>query len=415
MQARMKFYSHIYPFIVRTLFVLCCLSALFTIACKSDYPAGARQEKGGGGQRGEARQVKVSRASELPMGEAVTVNGTLAAFDQASIGVKVPGRLQTIAVDLGSVVRKGQLIAQVEPQDYQLRVQQAEAALQQTRARLGLGPEDKTDRVNPQDTGTVKQARALLEEARVSAARASTLVQQGVIARAEYDTAKAALSVAESRYQDAIEEIRNREGLLAQRRSELALARQQLSDTSVYAPFDGVIEEKLASIGEYLAAGAPLVRLVKMNPLRFRAEIPEREAANIRSGQMLRLTVEGSPRAYAGQVMRLSPTIREQSRILVVEADISNDGLLRPGAFARADISVNDSSLAVAVPTSAIINFAGIEKVIIVDNGKALEKPVTTGRRAAEWTEILSGINVGDSVVLEPGNLQSGQAVNVVE
>ena len=391
------------------------LAVVLAAACKSDYPAGSSQGKAGGGGPREARQVKVTQAAEMPMGQAVAVNGTLAAYDEADVSVKVPGRVQTVTVDLGSTVRKGQLIVQLEPQDYQLRVQQAEAALQQTRARLGLTAEDKSDRVNPEDTGTVKQARAVLEEARVSRERAATLVKQGVIARAEFDTAEAAFRVAESRYQDAIEEIRNREGLLAQRRSELALARQQLADTSVYAPFDGVIQEKLASPGEYLAAGAPLIKLVKMNPLRFRAEVPEREAASVRQGQMLRLTVEGSPRAYAGQISRLSPTIKEQNRILVVEADITNDGLLRPGSFARAEIVTSDTDMAVTVPTSAIVTFAGIEKVITVEGGKAKEKPITTGRRAAEWTEVLSGINLGEPVVLEPGNLQSGQPVNVVE
>jgi RND family efflux transporter MFP subunit len=392
------------------------VAGLALAGCKSDYPAGARQERpGGGAGRGEPRQVKVARAAEMPMGQAVTVNGTLAAFDQASIGVKVPGRIQAITVDLGSVVRRGQLVARVEPQDYELRVRSAEAALQQTRARLGLPPDSGGDRVDPEQTGTVKQARALLEEAKVTRDRAATLVTQGVIARAEFDAANAALRVAESRHQDAVEEIRNREAIVMQRRTELALARQQLADTAVYAPFEGVVEEKLASVGEFVAGGAALVRIVKMNPLRFRAEVPEREAAAVHGGQMLRLTVEGSPRAYAGRVVRLSPTIREQGRILVVEADISNDGLLRPGSFAKAEIVTNDADMAVTVPTNSIVTFAGIEKVIIVDNGKALEKPVTTGRRAAEWTEILSGINVGDSVVLEPGNLQSGQPVNVVE
>lgn len=400
---------------LRTLTALCALVLAAATGCKSDYPAGAQQKGAGGGGALEARQVKTARVTEMPVGQTVTVNGTLAAYDQAEIGAKVAGRLQVIPVDLGSVVRRGQLIARLDPRDYELRIQQAVAALQQTRARLGLPLEGNTDRVDPEQTGPVKSARAVLVEAKVTRDRAATLVQQGIIARAEYDSASASLRVAESRYQDAVEEIHNREALLSQRRSELALARQQLADTAVYAPFDGTVEEKLGSVGEYVAAGTPLIRLVKMDPLRFRAEIPEREAASVHAGQNLRVTVEGSPRAYAGRVVRLSPTIKEQNRILVVEADISNDGLLRPGSFARAEIVVNDADMAVTVPTSAVITFAGIEKVIVVDNGKALEKPITTGRRVSEWTEVVSGVNVGDAVVLEPGNLQTGQPVSVVE
>lgn len=388
---------------------------LFTItSCKSGYPAGAQQRPGEGGKR-ETRQVKTARVAEMPMGQSVVANGTLAAYDQATIGTKVPGRLQSISVDLGSPVRRGQMIGRVEPTDYQLRVQQAEAALAQARARVGLSPDGTDDRVNPEQTGTVRQARAVMEEARAARQRAVTLVEQGVIARAEFESANAAYKVAESRYQDAIEEVRNRQAIVSQRRSELALARQQLSDTAIYASFEGVVQEKRASVGEYLAAGAPLIVVVKMNPLRFRAEVAERDAASVRAGQNIRVFVEGAPQNYSGRVTRLSPTIIEQNRVLVIEADISNDGALRPGSFARADIFVDDTSMGVTVPTSAIVTFAGIEKVIVVQNGKAVEKPVTTGRRAADWTEIISGVNVGDEVVTDPGNLQSGQSVTVTQ
>jgi RND family efflux transporter MFP subunit len=197
---------------------------------------------------------------------------------------------------------------------------------------------------------------------------------------------------------------------LAQRRSELDLARQQLIGTTVYAPFDGIVEQKIASIGEFLAAGAPVATIVKVNPLRFRAEVPERDASSVRAGQQVRVTVEGDMNAHNGRVVRLSPSITEQNRVLIVEAEIVNSGLLRPGSFARAEIVTSDSTMAVTVPASA-----GIEKVITVEGGKAKEKPITTGRRLGEWTEVLAGVNVGESVIADPGNLQSGQAVNVVE
>jgi RND family efflux transporter MFP subunit len=395
----------------------CCLlivSALFVTACKSDYPASGQQRSGEGGKR-EARQVQIARVEEMPMGKSVVANGTLAAYDQATVGTKVPGRLQSITVDLGSPVRRGQLIARVEPTDYQLRVQQAEAALAQARARVGLSADGASDRVDPEQTSTVRQARAVMDEARLSRERASVLVTQGVIARAEFDATDAAYKVAAGRYQDAIEEIRNRQAVVSQRRSEVALARQQLADTSVYASFDGIVQEKRASVGEYLASGAPIVLVVKMNPLRFRAEVAERDAASVRAGQNLRVSVEGAPQNYSGQVTRLSPTIIEQNRILVVEADISNDGALRPGSFARAEIFVDTTSMGVTVPTNAVVTFAGIEKVIVVENGKAVEKTITTGRRAADWTEIIAGVKVGEQVVVNPGNLQSGQPVTVTQ
>lgn len=392
---------------VSSAFLLAGLVIAFS-SCKSDYPASG---KAATSDRTGARQVRTAKVSETPVGQTVTVNGTLAAFDRTTVSVKVPGRLQSISVDLGSVVHKGQSIGQLEQQDYKLRVQQAEAALAQARARLGLSPSGADDSVSAEQTGTVRQAKALLDDSKVKRDRASRLVQQGIVSRAELDTADSDYKVALSRYQDALEEIRNRQGLLAQRRTELALAKQQLSDTIVYAPMEGVVQEKKASAGEYLAAGAPVVDIVRIDPLRLRVEVPERESHNIRNGQSVRVTLEGDETPYLGYVKRLSPTISEQNRVLAVEADVANNGRLRPGAFVRAEIVTNQSDMAATVPINAIVTFAGIEKVIIIENGKAVEKPVTTGRRGADWVEIKSGVNVGQVVVVDPGNLQSGQAV----
>jgi len=377
--------------------------------CKSDYPASGKAASPDA--RAPARQVKTATVVETPIGESVTVNGNLTAYDHITVGMKVPGRLQTISVDFGSTVRKGQVIAQLEQQDYKLRVQQAEAALAQARARLGLSPDGADDSVSAEETGTVRQAKAVLDDAKVKRDRAAKLVDQGVVSRAELDTAESDYKVALSRYQDGLEEIRNRQGLLAQRRSELALAKQQLADTLVYAPMDGVVQEKKASAGEYLAAGAPVVDIVRIDPLRLRVDVPERESHNIKMGQSVRVTVEGDPDSYLGYIKRLSPTISEQNRVLSVEADVRNNGRLRPGAFVKAEIVTNQTASAITVPPNAIVTFAGIDKVILVDNGKAQEKAVTLGRRGADWIEIKAGVNVGQMVVVDPGNLQSGQAV----
>lgn len=393
--------------------LLFCVFVLVGAACKSGYQGSAQQARPG--ENKAARQVKTARVEETPFGETVTANGTLAAFDQTTAGVKVAGRLSAIWVDLGSVVRRGQMIAQIEANDYKLRVQQSEAALGQARARLGLSPDGTDDKVSAEQTGTVRQAKAELDQARLSRERAVKLVEQGIVAKADFDAADASFKVAQSRYQDGLEEIRNRQAVLAGRRSELALARQQLADTGVYAPIDGIVQLKRASVGEYLAAGAPVVDIVRMNPLRLQAQVPERDAGTVRFGQNVRVSVEGDARVYIGQIKRLSPVITQQNRMLMVEADVQNDGGLRPGAFAKAEIVTNDAKMAVTVPNNAIVTFAGIEKVIVVQNGKALEKPITTGRRSADSTEILSGVNVGDQVIVDPGNLQSGMAVEVVQ
>ncbi len=390
--------------------------ALFTLiastsACKSGYPVAAKQNQEGR----EPRQVKTALAAQVEMERIVTVSGTFAAYDQATISTKVPGRLRTINVDLGSVVRRGQAIAELEQRDYQLRLQQAEAALAQARARLGLDPEGSDDSINPETTGTVRQARALLDEAKLKLDRSASLFQQGVISRAQLDASEAEYKVAQSRLQDAMEEIRNRQALILQRRSELEIARQQLTDTSIIAPFDGVVQERRANLGEYVSAASAIITLVRMDPLRFRAEVPERESRNVKIGQQVRVTVEGDSNIYTGLILRLSPSITAQNRVLIIEAEVRNNGQLRPGSFASAEIVAQDKDLALAVDRRAIVSFAGIDKVITIQEGKAAERPITIGRRTDRWVEVLSGLAAGEAVVLDPGNLQSGQPVNVVE
>jgi len=390
-------------------------------ACQGDAPVSAqqnrpREETKALQEAGAPKQVKVASVAEKPLERTTVALGSLTAFDQATISVKVPGRLQKITIDLGSVVQRGQLIAQIEPQDYQLRVQQSEAALAQARVRLGLPATGTNDRIDHEQTSTVRSAHVLADEARAHRDRQASLFEQGVIPRAQLDTAEASYKVALNRLQDAGEEIHNRQAVLAQRRSELDMARQQLTDTSIYAPFDGAIQEKRASVGEFLAAGAPLATIVRMDPLRLRAEVSEREVPHIRVGQTVRVTTEGDPNIYTGRIARLSPTITPQNRTLMIEAEVNNrERLLRPGSFARAEIVTDDRNRSLMVPTGAITTFAGVDKVLVVKDGKAVEKPITTGRRTTEWTEVVGGLTAGEAVVIEPGNLQSGQAVAVVE
>ena len=217
--------------------------------------------------------------AEKPMERSTVALGSLAAFDQATVSVKVPGRLRSISVDLGSVVQRGQLIAQIEPQDYQLRVQQAEAAVAQARVRLGfpqLGPMIILTRTNEHGQASPCAGGGSAYQPRSP----GHLLEQGITPRAQFDTAEASYKVALSRLEDAREEVHNRRAVLVQRRSEIEMARQQLADIAMHAPFDGAIQEKRASVGEYLAAGAPLATIVRMDPLRLRAEVPEREPNN---------------------------------------------------------------------------------------------------------------------------------------
>jgi RND family efflux transporter MFP subunit len=380
-------------------------------ACGSDSRA-STQDKAPAKAAAKAVQVRTVPAAEARMPRTVGVSGTLAADDQVVLSLKVPGRIAELKVDLGTRVKRGQLVARLDPTDYRLRVEQAAATLQQARVRLGLAADGTDDRVDPERTSLARQARAVLEEARLTRERFAKLLEQQFVAKAQLDTAVANEQVAEGRYQDAIEEIRNRQALLVQRRTELELARQALVDTELIAPIDGMIRERRTATGEYLNAGAPVATLVKVHPLRLQLAVPERTAVDVRVGQEVRVNVDGDPGVHRGKIVRLSPSIQEQNRTLTIEAEVPNPaGTLRPGSFSRAEIVIAADQPAVFVPASSIVVFAGIEKVLTVRDGKALERRVVTGRREKDRVEIVEGLKSGEPVVVDPGNLVSGQPV----
>lgn len=357
------------------------------------------------------RAVNVARAEIRQLERIVVATGSLTAHEKASLSVKVPGRVQSVAVDLGSPVKTGDLILQLEQIDYELRQKQAAAALAQARARVGLSLEGTDDTLAPELTSAGKQAKAVLEEATKNRERVLNLAKEGISSKSEVDTVDAAFTVALNRYEAALEDSRTLLAVLNQRRIEFEMAKQALRDTTIVAPFDGSIQERVATAGEYLQVGAPVASLVQTDPLRLHLEVPERQSIYVRTGQTVRILVEGDTNAYSGKIARLSPALDEQNRMLVVEADVRNRGSLRAGLFVRAHIVTTDRDPGLTIPPAALITFAGLEKIFIVRDGKAAERNVATGRSGPDWIEIKGGVKPGDFVVLNPGSLRAGERV----
>ena len=381
------------------------LTALLVASCsKSEKPGAARAPSG------SPRAVTTVVAAARTMDRAVSVTGSLAALDRSTLTIKVPGRLRLLAVDLGSRVAAGETLAQVEPRDYELRVAQAEAALAQARAALGLPIEGTNDLARIDELSPVLDARAVFDEALRNRGRVGELAIAKIASASERDTAEATFLVASNRLVKALDDARLRQATLAQRRVELDLAKQQLTDTALRAPFDGVVETRQASVGEYITTGTPVITLVRTDPLRLRLEVPERDAPAVRLGQTVRFHVEGDTNVLTTRLTRLSPAIRELNRMLPAEADVPG-GALRPGSFVRAEIVTVPEDPGLVVPEAALVVFAGLEKVVAVRAGQARELSVVTGRHGPGWVEIVSGVTAGERVVLNPGNLRTGEPV----
>jgi len=389
--------------------LLAVLTPLLAAGCSGDSPVAARADDPA------PRQVKTVAVAPQPLTRVITVTGTLAAEDQVALAFKVAGRVETVRVDLGSIVKQGEIVATLVPTDFELRVRQAEAALIQARVRLGLTPEGDSDAVDAENTALVRQRRAVVQEARLTRERMKTFLDRGLTAKATLDSADASLEVAEGQYQDALEEIRNRQGLLVQRRSELEIARQQLQDTVLRAPLDGAVRERQVSIGEYRALGTPVMTVVRTHPLRLKLAVPERETAALKTGLPVHVIVEGDDRKHEARLERIGAAVDEANRTLPVEAFVPNpNDALRPGQFATAEIIVSQRDAALVVPRDAIITFAGVQKVLTIKDGRARELRILTGRRDGDHIEVVEGLSEGDVVIRDPGNLVDGTRVQVV-
>ncbi len=216
--------------------------------------------------------------------------------------------------------------------------------------------------------------------------------------------------------------------LLAKAVFELAAvdtAQQRITDATLLAPFGERgeprtfrVAERLVSVGELMSVGTPTFVLVAVDPIRYRAQVPERFVGRIALDQRVRLFDEGGAVAADGVVRRIAPRVDERSRSFEVEVLVPNpDGRLKPGAFARAAIDVAAEPQVPFVPRSAITTFAGVHRLFLVRDGKAAAVRVQLGQTLdaedGELVEIIGAPDGADSVIDRPGGLRADAPVTV--
>jgi RND family efflux transporter MFP subunit len=346
----------------------------------------------------ERIEVAIAPVVERTATRGIEVVGSLEAEDDVTVSSQAAGNLDAITVDVGSSVKRGQTIGHIDARELNLKVAQAEAALRQAEARLGLAPDSKLD---PERTPDVRQTRAALERARYDLNAARNLVENGDISKQQLDVYQKTYEQAEARYQASLENVRNLVAQIEEKRAALSLAKKQLADTAIIAPISGVVKEKIASRGEYMQPGKSIITIVQINPLRLKIEVPEAFAANIKIGQEVTLKVDTfADRQFKGVIRRINPSVDEKNRSLVAEAEVKNDNaLLRPGMFARAEVVANRQGTALMVPEKAVVSLAGVNKVFVLDGDRAAERLVKLGPRDGSLVEIIEGVKLGDRVI----------------
>jgi RND family efflux transporter MFP subunit len=371
----------------------------------------------GGKRTAEPKAVTLVDVTTVGLPRTIAVTGTLAAQEELVLGMQVGGRLLELNVDVGDRVEQGQVIARLDRRDFELENERAAAALAAAHARLGqFDAASDLGAVDIEALAPVREAEALLTEARLNRERMVTMVQEQLRASADLEAADASLAVANSRIQSARDQVRTWIADARQRRVELAQAQKRLADSQLVAPWPGRVSARHVTAGQVLSSGERIVTLLHTDPMRLRLPLPERLVADVKLGQLVNFTVDGGNEARRGRIVRLGAGLDRSNRTLLVEAEVENkDGVLLPGGFCRASIVVSEAQQVVVVPRTAVVSFAGIDRVFTVVEkaggpAKANGLVIQVGRElgdqvAGDLVEVTSGLAAGVRIVAQATGL----------
>ncbi len=301
--------------------------------------------------------VQIAENKSRTMTEAVV--GTVRAKWRATLEAKLSGRIEKMPVVLGEKVQKGQLIARLDAGEIAARLEQAQASL---------------------------------EEAERDWKRTSALFEQKSATRADYDSAQARQQIAQG---------------------AVAEAKAMVGYVEILSPFDGVVTKKWADMGDLATPGKPLVDIEDPSQLRLQAEVPDVIAAHVHQGTRMAVEVDALKEELIGTVVEISPVADSVTHTFEVKVDLASTPGLMSGQFARLEAPVGESR-ALLVPESAVVARGQLEILFVAAAGRAQMRLVKTGRNTGGQVEILSGLDAGDSVVIDGASqLTDGQPVEV--
>ena len=366
------------------------------------------------GKPAEEISIAVAPALRTAIPRKIEFVGSLAGVEQVTLSSEIEGTVETVRSDLGDPVRKGQVLVSLVQDEFLQRKEQARAELDQVSARLGIPP--GTEGADIEKTSLVRKALAEFDNARKDLERRKDLAGKNLIAMKDVDDAEARFLVAEANVRGSREEANNLLATLRGKRASLAIAEKKLRDTRVKSPIDGFIESRMVSTGEYVKVGTPLFRIVDDRTIRLLGEVPEFYAASLAAGLAVELSVDGRPgKTYRGTLKRISPASNAANRAIQVEGNFPNANReLKSGFFGKAAILLRVDPDGVSVPKQAVVTFAGVEKVFVIDNNAARERRVKLGQDLGDRIEIVEGIAAGDRVaVSRTGKLVEGSRVRI--
>ena len=373
----------------------------------------------------KAVDVTTAAAIKRDLPRFFEATGSLTGDQQTDVAPQTSGKVVALGVDIGSHVSRGQMLVKLDDSELRLRVDQALAQLEQTKAavrqaeeKIGLKPGQAFD---PNKVAEVAAARATFELADKNLERAERLLESGDVSRSYYDQQRAQRDQLREQHEAAVAQARQNFAAVAVARtnvasaeSQLALARKNLSYAVIASPIDGYVAERTADLGEYVSPQQKVATVVRTNPLRMRIDIPEQAIPEVQVGLSVSVTTSAWPdKNFSGRIARIAPNVSAQSRTLTVEAEIENgSGTLKPGQFATVRILQSRAEPAVLVPSRSIVSESGVNRVFVIKDGHAEQRLVQLGQVEGDLTEIRSGIAADEQVATSNvEQLSDGMAV----
>ena len=378
---------------------------LIVVAVSSAAAAGCGRAKQVSAAEQNVHHVKTELAQIRDVRREVEVVGTLAAREEVVVSSEVAGRVARLAHDLGDKVEAGAPLVELDPEKARYRADTQRAALAQARAKYGAAADG--DLPSLDQVPEVVSSAAQLAEARQQLERAKSLAARKLLSQSDFDAAQTRYDTAQAAHDQALASARQLRADIQAQSSSLQLAERELRDTTIRAPFDGYVAERLVSLGQFVQPQTPIMRLVRLQPLKLTAQVPEKFAPWIETGRAVSVHVDAYPdQTFDGTVVRISPSVDLKSRAFAIEGEVPNpDGRLKPGTFARVQITTDHVDRAVTIPASAIQSRYGTNRVFVVqEDGTLSGREVVLGDRIGDRVEVSKGIDAGTPLVA--GNVE---------
>jgi len=385
-------------------------AALTILGCSRSDTALARSTEAA------PKSVNTEAVRKESVRRSVDVVGTLAAVDQVTISSEADGKVRRILADLGDRVKAGDVLIELDGEKQQYAYEQQQAAL--ARALAQYGATNPRELPEIERTPEARRSNAELVQATQAFDRATELFKRTLISQQALDDARATLQSARSRYDEALQNGKDLRASIQASEAAMKLADRERRDTQIRAAFDGYVEKRMVNLGELVKAQMPVMAIVRLDPLKVIAEIPEKMTPWISDGRPVELRVDAYPgRPFAGTVTRVSPAVNPATRAFPFEARIPNaDAALKPGTFARVHLEIGKVDDVLTLPYSAIQYRYGVNRVFVVAGGKLAVRELTLGERLGDRVEIISGVKADERVaVTDVDTLTDGLNVTVTK